>query len=64
MKTPPIRAEVRARPNEHPERLINRFIRKVKKEKIIEKLRDLRYYEKPSAKRNKLKQRNKRISKK
>ena len=33
------------------DRLIKRFIKKVKKEKIIDKVKERMYYEKPSAKR-------------
>tara|TARA_R100000664_G_scaffold32772_1_gene48264 strand:+ start:981 stop:1226 length:246 start_codon:yes stop_codon:yes gene_type:complete len=39
--------------NESPERLIKRFIRKSKKERIIEQVRERRFYEKPSVKRRK-----------
>ena len=39
---------VKARHRESPERLIRRFIKKVKKEKIIEQYRDRQRYEKPS----------------
>ena len=48
MSKKPINVEVRSRNNEHPERMIRRFIKKCKKEKIIEQLRDRRYYKKPS----------------
>ena len=41
---------VKARPRENAERLIRRFIKKVKKEKIVEKNRDGRYYNPPSLK--------------
>jgi ribosomal protein S21 len=41
---------VKARPRENAERLIRRFIKKVKKEKIVEKFRDNRYYDPPSLK--------------
>jgi small subunit ribosomal protein S21 len=34
----------------HPEKLIRRFIKKVKKEKIIEQARDRMFYLKPSEK--------------
>jgi ribosomal protein S21 len=34
----------------HPEKLIRRFIKKCKKEKIIEEVRDRRHYLKPSEK--------------
>tara|TARA_R110002074_G_scaffold114954_1_gene245670 strand:- start:508 stop:735 length:228 start_codon:yes stop_codon:yes gene_type:complete len=35
----------------NPHRLIKRFIKKCKKEKIVEEFRDRAYYEKPSIKR-------------
>jgi len=60
----PVRAEVVSRRNEHAERLIKRFMKKVKKERIIEQLRDRKYYEKPSVKRNRLKQRKRRNTEK
>jgi|TARA_R110000824_G_scaffold248900_1_gene437898 ribosomal protein S21 len=41
---------VKARPRENAERLIRRFIKKVKKEKIVEKFRENRYYNPPSIK--------------
>jgi len=41
---------IKARRNEPAERLIRRFIKKVKKEKIIEQVRDRKYYKKPSEK--------------
>ena len=44
---------VTPRKNENPERLIKRFLRKVKKERVIEQVRDRRFYEKPSEKRRK-----------
>ena len=51
-----INVSVKARRNEHPERLIRRFIKKCKKEKIVEKYRErTEFYEKPS-----IKKRNKR----
>lgn len=40
--------QVRKRKNETNEALIKRFIRKVKKEKIIEEYRERQYYKKPS----------------
>ena len=39
---------VKARHRESSERLIRRFIKKVKKEKIVEQYRDRQRYEKPS----------------
>ena len=43
-----INMEVIVRRNENPNRAIKRFIKKCKKEKIIEQLRERRYYKKPS----------------
>jgi len=40
--------EVRLRKNETSENLIKRFIRKVKKEKIIEEYKERQYHKKPS----------------
>ena len=57
-----ILVEIKARGRDEPiERLIKRFSKKVKKEKIIEKARDRRYYEKPSDKRRKKAKRRKRV---
>ncbi len=50
------------RGREENERLIKKFIKKVKKEGLLEKVRERRYYEKPSAKRKRKKERKKRIS--
>ena len=46
-----INLQVKARNGDSSERLIKRFIKKVKKEKIIDKVKERMYYEKPSAKR-------------
>ena len=62
MAKSPIQVEVRPRKNESAERLIRRFTKKVKKEGVIEELRDRRYYEKPSTKRRKEKNRRKRLA--
>ena len=43
-----INLEVRQRKGETAERLIKRFIKKVKKEKILEKYREKMTYKKPS----------------
>jgi len=52
-----------ARPGEHPERLIRRFIKKVKREGILEEYREkTSYYIKPSVKR-KIKQKKARREK-
>ena len=53
---------VKSRRNEHPERLIRRFIKKCKKEKVVEKYRErTEHYEKPSVKRRKKRERAKRM---
>ena len=39
---------MKPKPGESAERFIKRFCKKVKKFKIIEQVRDRRYYEKPS----------------
>jgi len=44
------------------ERLIKKFIKKVKKEGLLEKVRERRFYEKPSVKRKRKKERKKRVS--
>ena len=53
--------EVQLKKNENIERAIKRFIKKVKKEKIIEDLRERKYYEKPSVVKRKLKKRRKAV---
>ena len=40
--------QVRLRKNETSENLIKRFVRKVKKEKIVEEYLEKKYYKKPS----------------
>tara|TARA_Y100001938_G_C7751762_1_gene264224 strand:+ start:92 stop:310 length:219 start_codon:yes stop_codon:yes gene_type:complete len=61
MKKKSVNVEVSARKNEPIERLLKRFIKKVKKESIIEDLRDRMYYEKPSDRKRKLKKHRKAI---
>ena len=39
------------------ERMLKRFIKKVKKEKIIDTYKERRFYEKPSAKKRRIKRR-------
>ena len=52
----PVNAEVKLRhPKDDSNKLIRKFIKKVKKQKIIEELRERRYYEKPATKRRKAK---------
>jgi len=50
--------------NEHPDRLIKRFLRKFKKSGIIDELRDRRFYEKPSVKKRKKRKQRERVLKK
>ena len=47
----PINVEVTPRKNESPERMIRRFTKKVKKEGILEEVRERSYYVKPSERR-------------
>jgi len=55
-------AEVKSKgPNEPLERLIRRFNKKVKKEKILEQVRANRHYEKPSEKRRRRAKQRKRV---
>ena len=56
--------KVEARRNEPGERLIKRFSRKVKKEGIIDEVRERRFYVKPSKTRRLKKLRRKRIARK
>tara|TARA_R100000234_G_scaffold51883_1_gene31109 strand:- start:52 stop:327 length:276 start_codon:yes stop_codon:yes gene_type:complete len=53
-----------AKEGEHPERTIKRFLKKCKKEKIIEQVRKYDYYEKPSVKRKRARSRRKAVLKK
>ena len=58
----PIRVEVRAKyPDEPIERMIKRFNKKVKKERIIEMFLEKKSYEKPSDRRRKLQKRRKKV---
>ena len=52
-----VNLEVRPLPGEHPERTIKRFTKKIKKMKLLEEVRERRFYEKPSDKRRKEKAR-------
>ena len=47
--------------NDTQERMIRRFIRKCKKEKIVEKVRENSYYEKPSVVRRKAAKKRRRV---
>ena len=54
-----INVETRPKKNEAFERTLKRFIKKVKKERILEDLRERKYYEKPSEIKRKLAKRKK-----
>ena len=60
----PSNVTVTPKKNEHPDRLIKRFLRKFKKSGILDELRERRYYEKPSVKRRKKRQQRERVLKK
>ena len=51
-----INAEVYVRRGEPIERAIKRFMKRIKKEKVVEGILERRFYEKPSTARNKRKQ--------
>ena len=58
----PINVEVKPRDkNESFERLVRRFSKKVKKEKIVENYRDRRFYEKPSVRRARARKRRRKL---
>jgi small subunit ribosomal protein S21 len=61
----PINVEVYPKHRDEPlERMIKRFVKKLKKEKILEKVRDNKFYEKPSiVRRKKAKQRKRTLDK-
>ena len=56
----PVNVEVTLRPGEHPERMIKRFIRKVKKSGLMEEYRERRFHEKKSDKNRRVRQAQKR----
>ena len=56
----PVNVEVTLRPGEHPERMIKRFIRKVKKSGLMEEYRNRRFHQKKSDKNRRIKQARKR----
>jgi len=56
----PSNMTVLPRKNEHPERVIKRFIKKCKKEGVLDKFREKMYFEKNSVKRRKKKIRRER----
>ena len=47
-KSTHVNAKVEQKKDEPFERMLRRFIKKVKKERVIEQVKDRRYYEKPS----------------
>jgi len=53
--------EVRAKQWEHPEKLIKRFLNKVKKERIVEEVKNREFYEPPSVKKVKARHRRKKV---
>jgi small subunit ribosomal protein S21 len=58
----PIHVEVSPKYHDEPlERMIKRFTKKMKKHKILEEVRRKRYYEKPSAKRQRMAQERKKV---
>ncbi len=56
-----VNVEVKLRDREQTHRLIKRFLNKVKKEKIIEEVKNREFYEKPSEIRSRLKARRKKV---
>ena len=60
----PVNVEVTLRPGEHPERMIKRFIRKVKKIGIMEECRKRKFHEKKSDKNRRIRQAQKRANEK
>ena len=59
-----VNVQVKARRNESTENLIKRFSRKVKREGVLEEVKNRKYYEKPSVRRRREKARRKRTLKK
>ena len=55
-----INIEIKPRYRDEPfERVMRRFMKKAKKERIVENYRDRMYYEKPSVKRKRMRKRRK-----
>ena len=50
-----LHAKVVPKKNEPFEKMVKRFLKKVKKERVIEQVKDRRYYEKPSVTKRKAK---------
>ena len=64
-KAKPVHVEVEPRKNESPERMIKRFIKKVKKEGLQDEWREKHmYFEKPTDKRRRKKKERNRVIKK
>jgi len=62
MAIKPINVEVKPRyDNENIERIVRRFTKKCKKERVVENFRERSRYEKPSVKRKKEKARRKKV---
>jgi small subunit ribosomal protein S21 len=59
-----INVEIIPRRNESPDKMIRRFMKKVKKEGILEEVRDRSYYVKPSEKRRRKRRERDRVMKK
>jgi|TARA_R110000744_G_scaffold221498_1_gene340499 ribosomal protein S21 len=63
-KAKPVNVEVTQRPNESPERMIKRFIKKVKKEGLLDEWREkYMFFEKPTDKRRRKKKERNRVIK-
>tara|TARA_Y100000296_G_C5059176_1_gene198880 strand:- start:168 stop:389 length:222 start_codon:yes stop_codon:yes gene_type:complete len=58
----PVNVEVVRKENESIERMLKRFVKKVKKEGIMEELREKTYYKKPSEIKRRKKERRKKIA--
>jgi len=54
-KSTHVNAKVEQKKDEPFERMLRRFIKKVKKERVVEQVRERRYYEKPSVVRRRAK---------
>ena len=54
-KSTHVNAKVEQKKDEPFERMLKRFIKRVKKERVIEQVRERRYYEKPSVTKRKAK---------
>mgnify|MGYP005818936677 CR=1 FL=1 len=62
MSRRPINIEIKPKYKDEPfERMARRFMKKVKKERIVENYRDCMYYEKPSMKRKRERARRKKV---